>query len=404
MPEINKRNKYLVKNNIQNTEQKEERKFNSKIKRHRVLIFYKIFGVLFVVAMISLLLYYQWKMKVYTDYEIKQEIEWSKSAETKCLDIQDAIFTYSKDGMACTDTKGRMIWNQTYEMQNPIVKTCENVMAVAEYNGREIYVASTDEILGKINTSMPIRDFCVATNGVVVAILDDSTITDIYLYNISGEKLVSFKTSMSKSGYPVAVDIAKDGKQVAVSYIKAEDGKVVSNIGFYNFSAVGQNYTDNLVGAYGYNDAVIPILSFMNHDTVFGLADHRLLFFEGKQKPANIADIWIHDDVQSVFYDRNYVGLVFYNASGETTYLLQVYDVKGNMVREIPFDMKCSDIKFGPEGVIIYNETECQIYDWDKLLKYQGVFYQKINCFMQTGKIGKYYLVTDNAIQSIQLQ
>lgn len=377
---------------------------DSKIARHRILNVYKVCGVLAVIAIIAAVARYQWKTKVYTDYDIKQEVAWSRSDQTKCMDLSNSLFTYSKDGMACSDTKGRVVWNQTYEMQNPIVRTCQNVVAVGEYNGREIYVANTQEILGQITTTMPIRDFCVAANGVVAAVLDDSSVTAIYLYSVKGEQLAYFKTTMSKSGYPNAIAITEDGKQVAVAYMRAEDGELVSSIGFYNFSAVGQNYTDNLVGAYGYKDTIIPVIAFMNNDTVAAVANDRLMFYQGKQKPASVADVFISDEIQSVYYDKNYIGLVFYNTSGESTYLLQVYNTSGTMVREIAFDMEYNDIKFGTDSIVIYNEAECQIYDWDKLLKYDGKFYQNIQCLIQMGKINRYTLVTDDAIQTIELK
>ena len=119
-----------------------------------------------------------------------------------------------------------------------------------------------------------------------------------------------FKTTMSKSGYPVAIAISDDGKQIAVSYLKAENGKVTSSVGFYNFSSVGQNYTDNLVGGYGYADAVVPLISFMNNDTVFAVADNRLMFYQGRQKPVSLTDMLISEEIQSVFYDKDHVGLV----------------------------------------------------------------------------------------------
>ena len=91
----------------------------------------------------------------------------------------------------------------------------------------------------------------------------------------------SAETRMSNSGYPIAIGISNDGSLVAVSYIKVEKGKMVSNIGFYNFSAVGQNYTDNFVSGYVYPEAVIPIVNFMGSDTVFAVADNRRMFFKG---------------------------------------------------------------------------------------------------------------------------
>ena len=50
--------------------------------------------------------------------------------------------------MSCTDAKGKVIWNQTYEMQDPMVRTCSNVVAVGDYNGRNIYVSDTAGNLG----------------------------------------------------------------------------------------------------------------------------------------------------------------------------------------------------------------------------------------------------------------
>lgn len=380
------------------------RNYNSQIKRHHVLNLYKIFAVTVIAALILIGLRIHWKNLVYTDYEVKSEHKWTKSSQMRCMNLAGSIFAYSYDGMFCMDTKGKVIWNQTYEMQEPIVRTCDKVVAVGEYNGRDIYISNTEEILGKITTTMPIRDFCVASNGVVAAVLDDSTVTSIFLYSVSGDPLVQFKTTMSKSGYPLAIDITKDGKQVAISYLKAESGAIKSDVAFYNFSAVGQNYTDNLVGAYGYTDAVIPVISFMNNDAAFALGDHKLMFYEGKQKPVNKADIWIADEIQSVFYDDNYVGLVFYDTSGENTYLLKVYDVSGNLIQEYSFDLEYTDIIFDETGIVIYNETQCQIYNWDKLLKYEGLFTNRINCILQTGNIEKYFIVTDDAIQSIQLK
>jgi hypothetical protein len=306
--------------------------------------------------------------------------------------------------MSCTDLKGKVIWNQTYEMQNPVVRTCKKTVAVGDYNGRSIYVSDTQGVLGTIDTTMPIRDFCVSSNGIVAAVLDDSTVTAIYLYSTSGEPLVYFKTRMSKSGYPIAIDISSDGTQVAVSYIKAENGKISSTIGFYNFSAVGQNYTDNLVSAYGYSEAVVPLVHFMGNDTVFAVADNRLMFFKGKQKPESLSDILISENIQSVFYDDSHVGLVFYNSGSDTTYRMEIYDTNAKKVSEIEFDTEYKDIVFENAGVFIYNETECIIYDWDNRLKYHGTFDERIKCLIPGTGISRHTIVTDDTIQTIELQ
>ena len=375
-----------------------------KLARHKVLVFYRICIVVILVCVFLLCAYFHWKNLQYTEYEVKQEYEWSRSTEAHSLNLANTLFTYSKDGMSCTDTKGKVIWNQTYEMQDPMIRTCQNVVAVGDYNGRNIYVSDTTGNLGTIDTTMPIRDFCVAANGVVAAVLDDTTVTAIYLYSVTGEQLAYFKTTMSKSGYPLAIAISDDGKQIAVSYLKAENGKVTSSVGFYNFSSVGQNYTDNLVGGYGYSDAVVPLIAFMNNDTVFAVADNRLMFYQGRQKPVNLTDVLISEEIQSVFYDKDHIGLVFYNAGGETTYRMELYDTSGKKVKEITFDLEYRDILFDTTGIIIYNDEGCVIYDWDGRLKYQGNFMERVECMIPSGNIAKYTLVTENSIQTIQLK
>ena len=394
-------NKYL--NEPTKSSDMDQKKMKHKIARHRRLNFYKILALIAVVAIAGVSLYFYWDSVVYTDYEVKQTYSFQKSSDAYIKKLGDSILVYSKDGMSCIDNKGKTLWNQTYEIQNPIVRTCKNVVAIGDYNGRSIYVASNEKILGTINTATPIRDFCVAANGIVAAVQDDGTVTSIYIYDTSGNNPVYFRTTMSKSGYPLGVDISDDGKQVAVSYLKAEAGEISTNVGFYNFSAVGQNYTDNLVSGYGYQDQIIPVISYMNNDSAFALGDHKLIFYQGSQIPINVADIWINDEIKSVFYDRNYVGLIFADATEGAKYRLDIYNTSGTLVGKIPFDMEYKDVLFDTNSIIIYNDNECKIYNWKQYLKYEGIFQEQISFILQANSVDKFTYVTEDKIQNIQL-
>ena len=128
-----KRNQFLVEKE-EKTPIKEKGTLNSRIARHRMLTFYKICAVFGIVAAIAIYAYYDWKNTVYVDYEVQQQYDWSKSSEAHSMNLNGTLFSYSKDGMSCTDNHGKVIWNQTYEMQNPMVRTCQNVVAVGDYN------------------------------------------------------------------------------------------------------------------------------------------------------------------------------------------------------------------------------------------------------------------------------
>lgn len=403
------RNQYLLKGGRHKTKKTEEsdkntKSMNSKLARYRQMKLYTALAIVAVVAAILFGAYIYWKNIEYAGYEIIQQNEWTRAADSKSISVGGTLFTYSNDGMSCTDTKGKMIWNQTYEMQNPIVRTCKKTIAVGDYNGRSIYVANTQGVLGVIDTTKPIRDFCVSENGIVAAVLDNSTITSIDLYSTEGELLVGFTTTMSKSGYPIGIDISNDGGQAAVSYLKAENGKITTSIGFYNFRSVGQQYEDNLVGGNDYADSIVPLVRFMEYDTIFAVADNRIMFYKGKQKPENIMDIFPSEQIQSVFYDEEHVGLVFYNTAQGTTYRVDIYDTNAKKVSEIDFDMEYKEILFDTSGIIIYNESECIIYDWDNRLKFQGNFDDRIICFIPGGSISRHTLITNDMIQQIELR
>lgn len=402
--DIKKENKNHKEKNTGQNNNRDQKSMDSMLARHRQLKLYTVLAVAAVAAVVAIGAYIQWKNKVYVSYSVVQENEWLRASESKTINLKGTLFTYSNDGMSCTDLKGKTIWNQTYEMQNPVIRTCNKTVAVGDYNGRKIYVANAQGMLGTIETTLPIRDFCVSSNGVVAAVLDDSSVTAIYLYSATGKSFADFKTRMSNSGYPIAVDISNDGSLVAVSYIKAEKGKVVSNIGFYNFSSVGQNYTDNFVSGYGYPEAVIPLVHFMGNDTIFAVADNRIMFFKGKQTPESLSEDMISEEIQSVFYNESHVGLVFYNTAADTKYRIEIYDTSAKKVRELMFDVEYKDIMFDSTGIVIYNDSECILYDWDGRLKYQGAFSDKIICFVPGGSISRHTLVTEASIQSIELQ
>ena len=111
----------------------------------------------------------------------------------------------------------------------------------------------------------------------------------------------------------------------------------------------------------------------------------------------------IAEQIQSVFYDENHVGLVFFNTAAERTYRLEIYDTSGKKVSEMAFDQEYKEIVFDTSGIIIYNDTECLIYDWKGRLKYQGIFKERITCFIPGKSISRHTLITENTIQSIEL-
>ena len=244
--------------------------YKEKIKSHKFTIFYRVILVLVLVIAAAMALRIQWKNKIYTENVVISSVEITTQQNSTLIPFSGYILSYSKDGANCIDAKGNAVWNETFEMQNPMIDVCQNVAAIGDYNGRNIYVMNTSGLMGQITTNKPLRDFCVSANGVVAAVLDDADVTLIYLYDTQGQELVHFRTTMEESGYPFSVSISPDGKLVCVSYLFVDSGEMKSSVAFYNFGAVGQNNTDNYVSGYDYLDVVVGYTRFLDTKTAFG--------------------------------------------------------------------------------------------------------------------------------------
>lgn len=378
--------------------------YKKEIRKHRLAIFYRTSLAVVVVIAIVTLISFQEKNKVYESYQVVAEVPRSAATTAWSKNLGGYVLNYSKDGANCADTKGNVIWNQTYEMQSPIVDICENTVAIGDYNGNSIFVMDTTGIKGEIDTGMPIRDFCVAANGVVAVILDDATTTWIYLFDSQGKTLSNFKTTMKISGYPVEVAISNSGILLGVSFLYVDSGEVKNRVAFYNFGDVGQNQIDKLVSGYDYSDSIVPEMKFMNGSTVFALADNRLMIYKGDQIPSHHAETLLADEIQSVFYNEKYIGLVCLETSSEEKYRLDLYNDSGKVVQSIRFNMQYKDILIEDEKITIYNDSECVIYSVNGLQKYEGTFLQTVHNLIPTAKANKYLAITDDKIQTIELR
>lgn len=381
--------------------------YKEKIRTHRLSIFYRGALVIVLLCVIVVFLIMQWENKVFVESVNVGSTPVTIVQSAKVRELGGNILLYSKDGASCIDGKGTALWNQTFEMQSPIVSICENVAAIADYNGRIIYTVNNTSQLGTIKTNLPIREICVSKSGVVAAVLDDSDITRILLYDGNADteaSIVEIKASMDKSGYPMSLSLSPNGKLLAISYFYVDSGDMKSTIAFFNFGEVGKNESDNYVSGYDYLNTVVPYVQFMNDSAAFAVSDDRIAFFQGAEKPSNVATALLEDEVQSVYYNEEYVGLVFRNQTGESVYRLDVYNSAGSKVHSQFFDIEYTDIVFNKEQIIIYDDMDCQISSIKGVDKFSGEFEKPVSLLIPTSSTYKYTVVTSSSIDSMELR
>ena len=385
-------------------EKNESEDYKKKLMRHRMRIFYKIaIGVAVLIALV-LLIYFNRKNAVYSDYETINQISYDESLSSSYLNLNGNVLRYSKDGASAFNMQEDMLWNQTYEMQNPMIDVCGDYAAIGDYKGTCIYVFNSNGLQGKVETTLPVQNFCVSNTGNVAMVVEEEEITWVKLFNKNGELIANDRTTMVKSGYPVRVAISDNGILLGISYIRVDAGVLSSSVAFYNFGAVGQNEIDNLVSGYDYPESVISEVAFMSDSSSFAVGDDRLIIFSGDQKPEKVAEVPIEDEINSVFYGTDYVGLVFTDPTSEYTYRLEVYDKTGALDQTYRFDLDYNDVIFNKDQVVVYNTDECIIFNRNGDEKFHSSFHHSIITLIPTAVSSKYQLVTGTSMEEIQLQ
>lgn len=387
-------------------EKREENRvqYKKRIWLHKLQNVYRVCLAALVLAAIAALVMLQYKRHVYSGYDIVSTVFLEGAAGAEDIRLQDCVLTYSKDGAHCTNARGEVKWNQTYEIQDIKMDICKNVVAIANYNGREIYVQDTEKQLGTITTNMPVQDIAVSASGNVTAVLSDTNVIYINTYNASGEMLFNGQAHMQESGYPVAISLSPNGMLLAVSYVYLDAGALKTNVVFYNFGPVGENMSDHIVSMYSYSDMLVPEIHFVNDETAFAVGDSRLTIFKGNQTPTEQAGHIYDKEIQSVFYSDKYIGLVFAADDMEHTYMMDVYNADGKKVDAYYFDLEYNDIFFEEEDFVIYNETECLIMTYGGVEKFNGYFAKAADLLFPANGAYKYTMVTETSIDVIQLK
>lgn len=382
----------------------EVEQLEQKIRKHRRRIVRVIFLLAALVLVTAGIFYYRYQTRAYDDYQVLETMERQDSAGTAFMEFNGNILKYGNDGAFYIDAENHLIWNQTYEMQSPILDTCEKYVAIAERKGKMIYIMDVTGPCGEIQTNRPIQQIHVANQGMVAVLMEEQGTGYIQLYDKEGEFLAEGELNSKNSGYPLDISISNDGKKMAVAMLDPGEGSVKTTVAFYNFGSVGQNEIDNIVSSYPYSDMVIPKIEFLTNDVAVAFGDTKVIFYEGSQKPVEKETIELGQEVRSIFYNSHYIGLVFESEGNGQAYMVKIFDLRGTLVRNFEFSMEYDEIEFlSNDEICIRNNLECSIYTLQGMRRFHYNFSKDIHKVIHT--IGRRYLfLMDGATEKVVLR
>lgn len=376
-----------------------------KIKKHRRNIVIGVLIALVLATIAGVILYKYLDGRIYSSYTISTSYNRDDTETAKYKEYGSGYVRYSNDGITYIDRKNNSIWNETYSMQKPQVKECGDCIAVGDINGSSIYIFDKNGLKGTVDTSLAISQIEVGSQGVVVAVLEDNTANYINMYNTDGSKVYSIKTTLEGDGYPLDISISDDATKLIASFVYVSGEEMKTNVVFYNFSEVGQNETERVVGGFNhYDNTIVADVEFVNDTTAVAVGENVVSIYNINEYPSLSKEINIENSIENVFWSSKYIGLILDNSETGDLYKLVVYDLSGNKVTEKTFSTQYDEIKFDSDSILLCSSNVWSVMNMNgKVLTTQTVELP-IDTVLTTGSRGSYVLINSKYIQNIRMK
>lgn len=142
--------------------------------------------------------------------------------------------------MAKFSSKGKIKWEKTTSIAQPLMDVCGEYIVLAEDGGRGICLFYEDKLLYSIQSASPIFTVDVSERGEVAVAVDKEFFKGgVEVFNKSGRQIFAWS---SGTEYVIDAAISKNSRRVAVVLMNT-DTKVVSNIQFFDVNKTEGYYT-----------------------------------------------------------------------------------------------------------------------------------------------------------------
>lgn len=370
-------------------------------RRKRILILLIVVTII-AGALISIWTYYT---KCYRGYRVQQSIECAGTSTSQYAIYNNGLMKYSRDGAVGFNSKLDMALSGSYDFASPVIDVCEGYAAVADLEGKEVYVFNGSDSPKEIKVLYPINLVRVASQGVVVVAMsrEKSDLVQIYDSNNNNELLVEFTTNVSEDGYPVDMALSTDGRKLVTAYLNVTGGKATTKITFYNLGEVGKNYSNNIVGAKTYEKEIISRVEFLGNNNVCAFGENGFYLYSMRQLVSDIDKVKFKQTVKSVFFTEEYFGFIFEPEAGNTSCTLQLYDLSGKLKRSKTLDFSYKQVYMVKDEIIFLGDQDCHIFRANGTEKFRCQFDTPPLYLMPISGFNRYILVGDNTVSTIKL-
>ena len=379
----------------------------------------RIVAIVLVVSLVFGVSWYYNRNRKFHSYDVEWQVSASDNGYSEDRTFNDVILHYSQDGVSCINQNGEVMWNQTFNMDVPGIAVAGGYAVIYDIKGTSLYICDRNGCTGSAETKKNILKADISENGVTAVILDDKNSNYINYFRKDGSRIdLEIKTLISGDGYPLDIAISPDGTQLITSYVYEEGGNMRNQVVFRNFE-VGKNNADRVVGGFRqYEDTLVPEVIFFDNQNSAAITEKSIDFYSTRNamSPELAKTQEMDSRIKTVFYSDEYVGVILEGdekaekqeetgaeaetqkveatadegsaqeetkQAVQTEYTMLVFDKTGSQTFKQTIDFEYSFADFSGDGIVVYNNSECAVYNMTGVCKYQAQLDMNIDGVMR---------------------
>lgn len=385
------------------TDENRKDQYDSRIKKHKGrvrLIIILICLVLVAAAAISIV---KKTKSSYGSFKILSTLVREDSGFAEIVRFGNSYVKYGRDGAACWDLDGNSRWNYAYQLNQPCIDICGEYMVIAGVDDNKVYLFDGDGYVADISTGLSIMQVNVSSQGLIVAMVDDSDATHINMYDKDGSKIFDVKATMEGEGAPVSIAVSDDGEKLVVSFTAVEGQQLKTSVVFYNFGVVGQSQNERIVGGFDiYGGQIVSKVEFINTDTAVAFGQQTISFYNIKEYPKHLADVSIDYEIKKILYSSDNVGLLYTDENNRNR--IDIFNASGEKIQTVDVPDGYTNYAFSDSALMMYNDESCRLVDFRGKEIFKYTFDDGITELIPVSGNNRYIYITPGKIMTIELK
>lgn len=372
-------------------------------KRKEIRITLLIVISLLVVITLGIFLYVK-NNKNYNAFEIAQATELTNATGATYMSYKSGVLKLTRDGAETINGEGKVLWNVSYNMKDPIAAVCGSYTAIADRGGTSLYIIDGAGNANPITLLSPIEQVEIAVQGVTAVLTSDGEYNYIKIFSMdSQDPLFDIETNTKEHGFPLEIALSEDGKKLVTSYMAIDNSSITSWVTFYNLGGVGENLLNNIAGHYNFEKKVIPQIKFLTNELICLYTDTGFLTYSMKEVP-NVNTIEeLEGEIESVFSNSSTLGFVLNGTTGEGGKKLVLYNYSGKRILEKNIQVSYEKVTMSEEFIVFYSALTYEFYDLKGNFLFSGAFPKNVNQIFTTNQVDSLLCIGDTSMERIQL-